>query len=293
MNRITLRTPAKINPVLELLGKRPDGFHELALVFQAVSLFDELTLEKIPQGVLFSVSRSPEPLAEDDSNLVVKAARLFLHGVLKGQGGVKITLAKDIPLAAGLGGGSSDAAAALKGMDLLFETKLSEQRLMEMAGQLGSDVPFFLKGGTALGTGRGEKIESWKPAPTLDLILVKPVEGLSTAGVYRSGKAAFTSGDKARAFQNILAKGDIQEITASLYNGLEPASFFLMPRLREIKDKILGAGALGALVSGSGPTVFGLVESDRQGEMISRVFSSNEYRVVKTQTNPQGIEVVR
>lgn len=265
----------------------------MALVFQAVALFDELNLEKSQPGVLFSISRSPEVLASDDSNLVVKAAKLFLQEALKGKEGVKIVLSKDIPLAAGLGGGSSDAAAALKGMDILFDTKLPEERLMGMAAKLGSDVPFFLVGGTALGTGRGEKIIPWKQAPPLDLLLVKPSEGLSTAGVYQSGKAVFTSGEKAKGFEKVLEEGNLRSIASSLYNGLEPASFFLMPRLMEIKDKILGAGALGALVSGSGPTVFGMVESDRQAETVSRFFSGPGYRLIKTRTISTGIEVVR
>ena len=169
----TLRTPAKINPVLEVLGKRADGYHELALVFQAIGLYDELDFSEDRQGLRLEISESPASLAADDSNLIVKAAKLFFREVLKEKRGVRIRLKKRIPLAAGLGGGSSDAAATLLGLDQLFQTQAGETRLGALAAELGSDVPFFLKGGTALGRGRGEKITSWPPGPEMHLVLVE------------------------------------------------------------------------------------------------------------------------
>jgi 4-diphosphocytidyl-2-C-methyl-D-erythritol kinase len=287
---LTVQTPAKINPVLEVLFQRPDGFHELALVFQAVALFDELSFSEVREGVRFSVLHSPEPLATNDSNLVVKAAKLFLKEVLKDSRGVSIELKKRIPIAAGLGGGSSDAAATLRGLDWLFGTKVAEERLAEMGARLGSDVPFFLSGGTALGKGRGETITPWPKAVELPVVLVKPMEGLSTPDVYRSGKAVMTSGDKAKAFQELLRKGDLGGIAGNLFNGLEPAALALMPEIGEIKKQLLDAGALGALVSGSGPTVFALAETQEKAEHAAWKLEGEGWTVFVTKTISTGIE---
>jgi 4-diphosphocytidyl-2-C-methyl-D-erythritol kinase len=275
------QAPAKINPVLEVLGKRPDGYHELALVFQTIGLYDELTFEKAKEGVSFETSAS---LPADDSNLVVKAAKLFHEEVLRGKGGVRVHLNKVIPIAAGLGGGSSDAAATLKRMDALFETQVGEKKLQAMAAQLGSDVPFFLSGGTALGRGRGEQITPWEPGPEIPLILVKPKEGLSTPAVYQSGKALITLGEKAQGFKDLLREKNLRKIAGALFNGLEPATFFLMPEVKLIKEELLAAGVLGALVSGSGPTVFGIAPTVEAAAAIGRKLEGNGRTVIVTKT---------
>lgn len=287
---LTVQTPAKVNPVLEVLSKRADGFHELALVFQAVALYDELSFTEVRDGVRFTVLHSPEPLAADDSNLVVKAAKLFLKEVLGDRHGVSIELKKRIPLAAGLGGGSSDAAATLRGLDWLFETGAGEGRLAEMAAKLGSDVPFFLTGGAALGTGRGERITPWPKALEMPVVLVKPEEGLSTPDVYRSGKAVMTSGEKAKSFQKVLHEGDLGKIAGSLFNGLEPAALALMPEIGEIKKQLVDAGALCAMVSGSGPTVFALAETQEKAENAAWKLEGEGWTVFVTKTIPTGIE---
>jgi 4-diphosphocytidyl-2-C-methyl-D-erythritol kinase len=285
---ITLRTPAKINPVLEVLGKRADGYHELALVFQAVGLYDELEFFEDGQGLHLDILESPVPLAADDSNLILKAAKLFFGEILKEERGVRIRLKKKIPLAAGLGGGSSDAAATLVGLDRLFKTQAGEKKLGVLAAQLGSDVPFFLTGGTALGRGRGELITAWPAGPEISLILVKPPEGLSTPAVYRSGKAVMTGGEKAQHFQAILQRSDLREIGRSLFNGLEPAAFSLMPEVERIKQKLLDLGALGALVSGSGPTVFGIAENLSTAQKIGQSLEGKGYSVFVVSTVPGG-----
>ncbi len=287
---LTVQTPAKINPVLEVLGKRADGFHELALVFQAVGFYDELSFSKTSQGVELSVLESPGPLPADDSNLIVKAARLFLKEILKDEQGVRVELKKRIPLAAGLGGGSSDAAATLRGLQWLFQTKASEEKIEDLAARLGSDVPFFLTGGTALGTGRGEKITPWNDFMEMHLVLVKPAEGLSTQKVYQSGKALITSGEKARNFNSILRKKDLALIAQNLMNGLEPAAFHLMPDIVKLKRRLLEDGAVGALVSGSGPTVFALTESREKAETIARLFQGEDDQIWVTQTVSTGVQ---
>ena len=285
---IALKTPAKVNPILEVLGKRADGYHELALVFQTVALYDELDFSESPRGLHLEILESPFPLAADDSNLILKAAKLFFTEILQEERGVQIRLKKKIPLAAGLGGGSSDAAATLLGLDRLFKSQAGEGKLMALAAQLGSDVPFFLTGGTALGTGRGEKITAWTPGPEMALVLVKPQEGLSTPAVYQSGKAVMTKGDRAHDFKAVLREGNMAKIGRALFNGLEPATFFLRPEVEAIKKRLLEAGALGALVSGSGPTVFGLAESPSQARHIGAEMEGKGHSVFAVQTVPVG-----
>jgi 4-diphosphocytidyl-2-C-methyl-D-erythritol kinase len=289
---LTVQTPAKINPVLEILGKRPDGFHELILVFQAVGFYDELSFSETSHGVELSILESPGALPTDDSNLIVKAAHLFLKEVLKDARGVRVELKKRIPLAAGLGGGSSDAAATLRGLQWLFQTKASEEKLQDLAARLGSDVPFFLTGGTALGTGRGEKITPWNDFMEMHLVLVKPAEGLSTQKVYGSGKALITSGEKARNFNTVLRQKNLAIVGQSLMNGLEPAAFHLMPEIAKLKRRLLEDGAVGALVSGSGPTVFALTESREKAETIARLFQGEDDQIWVTQTVATGVQKI-
>jgi 4-diphosphocytidyl-2-C-methyl-D-erythritol kinase len=288
---LTVQTPAKINPVLEVLGRRPDGYHELVLVFQAIGLYDWLTFEKKAAGVGLRVEGAAG-LAADDSNLIVKAVKLFSREVLKNDEGVQITLHKKIPLAAGLGGGSSDAAATLRGLQWLFEAPVSEEKMHQMAAQLGSDVNFFLNGGTALGTGRGEVITPWKGSVPLWVILVKPTEGLSTPAVYQSGKTLITAGDRVREFQTIWPEGSPASIAAHLFNGLEPAAFYLRPELALIKQRLINESSLGALLSGSGPTLFALAADEKEARKIASHFENEGLEVVVTQTVSTGVQKV-
>lgn len=287
---LILRPPAKINPVLEVLGKRPDGFHELALIFQTVGLYDELEIERVGSTLRMEMTGHAGSLAPDDTNLVAKAARSFLERALGREEGLRLRLRKGIPLAAGLGGGSSDAAATLLGLDRLFGTGLGVPGLSELAARLGSDVPFFLTGGTALGTGRGEIIQPLSAPPEQWLVLVKPEQGLSTPEVYRSGKAAFTDGARARVFANKSAGMDARGLAQVLYNGLEPAAVGLLPLIVTIKEALLGAGALGALVSGSGPTVFGVAKDRASALTIAGTLGGRGWDVWAVPTLAQGVD---
>ena len=287
---IRVQTPAKVNPVLEVLGKRADGYHELVLLFQAIGLYDEVSIAPAKEGVRLELSPLVTGLAPDDSNLAVRAAKLFQREALGGKEGVQLSLKKAIPLAAGLGGGSSDAAAVLWGMNEVFGAGLSLERLQGLAERIGSDVPFFLHGGLALGWGRGEKIESLPAGPPLFLILVKPLAGLSTPAVYRSGKLVFTSGDKARAFPEAWRKGGPQAAASGFFNGLEPASLFLMPEIEGIKNQLVRAGALGALVSGSGPTVFGVAPTEEEASRIAGKIQGLGWTVWVAPTVSTGIQ---
>jgi 4-diphosphocytidyl-2-C-methyl-D-erythritol kinase len=288
--KVRLKTPAKVNPVLEVLQKRGDGYHDLALVFQAVSLYDELSLEKGPAGVQFRIDPPIPGLAVDDTNLVVKAAKLFLGEVMDNREGVRIVLEKKIPQAAGLGGGSSDAAATLLGLEALTRTGCGMEKLKGMAARLGSDVVFFLEGGTALGLGRGEIIEPWPACPPWNLVLVKPPEGLSTPSVFRSGKAVLTDGKRARAFKAAAQRGNPGEIADGLYNGLESAAVFLLPLVQAIKEELMEGGALGALVSGSGPTVFGVAENAAKARALAQRFDRKGWTALAVETVSKGVE---
>ena len=275
---------AKINPVLEVIGKRPDGYHELSLLFQTIGLYDILTFEKAAEGIHLEMPLAPEGLSAGDDNLVLKAAKLFfkVHG--SGFGGVRIHLTKKIPLAAGLGGGSSDAAGTLMGLDALFRTRLGPEALQGMAAALGSDVPFFLRGGTALGRGRGELLTPLPPLPEMNLVLVKPEAGLSTPAVYQSGRARLSGGEYTRQFQSLAREGRLPYLAGSLFNGLEPAAIFLMPEVGKIKQQLLEAGACGALVSGSGPTVFGVARTRPEAEQIAKRMEGESRSVWVTKT---------
>lgn len=232
------------------------------------------------------------PLPGDDSNLVVKAAKLFAEEVLQGKGGAAIELEKDIPLEAGMGGGSSDAAATLKGMDLLYGTQVGEAKLSELAARLGSDVPFFLTGGSAWGTGRGEKVTPLPSTRERALVLVKPDKGLSTPLVFRSGKFVMSDGKRAETYASGAASWDDREWAGSLFNGLEPATLALSPGTMSITARLAKAGVLGTLVSGSGPTVFGVAEGWAEAQRIADKMREPGWSVFPVKTLSTGIQVV-
>ena len=256
LRRLTLNAAAKVNLVLEVLGKRADGYHEIATVMQAVDLSDRLTLENAHE-VELRVAGPPTPA--DSTNLALRAA-LSLREAAGVEHGVRISLDKRIPVAAGLGGGSADAAAALIGLNRLWGLRWPLERLEEVAVTLGMDVPFFLRGGAALATGRGEKLEP-VAAGALALVLVNPRYGSSTAQAYaRVAPATYTAGERARSMADALRGRRAARVASCLYNGLE-ASVAGQPEIGRMEAALVAAGALGAVMTGSGPTVFGLARS--------------------------------
>ena len=180
---VKVEANAKINLTLDILGVRPDGFHEVEMVMQSVGLSDQVGLEKQPEGISLWTDASEIPA--DETNLAWKAAHIFLD-VYKIQSGVSIAVEKRIPIAAGLAGGSTDAAGVLIGMNRLFETRLSAKELCELGEKIGSDVPFCIKGGTMLATGRGEILRRLPDLPSLSVVLAKPPVSVSTAWAYKS-----------------------------------------------------------------------------------------------------------
>jgi len=266
IERVTVRAPAKLNLHLSVGRRRTDGFHDLTTVFQAVGLYDEL--DAVPADAL-TVEVSGEGAAEvptGSDNLAVRAAALL--GMETGRSpSVALTIRKGIPVAGGCAGGSADAAAALVACDALWGTGLSRADLSRLAARLGSDVPFSLHGGTALGTGRGELLTPVLGHGSYSWVLALVDGGLSTPDVYaeldrqrENGPVSVVS-DPANVL-SALRSGDAVALGRALTNDLQPAAIALRPALRMLLDTGADLGALGSLVSGSGPTVAFLARSD-------------------------------
>jgi 4-diphosphocytidyl-2-C-methyl-D-erythritol kinase len=254
---------------LEVLGKRGDGYHEIATVLQAVDLFDRLTVD--PDETLSLHTDDPE-LPTDDGNLVMRAARL-LQKAAGVDRGARLRLHKRIPVAAGLGGGSSDAAAALTGLNRLWGLRWPRPRLQELAVELGMDVPFFLGTGRAVARGRGEQLATLPGGGGYALVLVNPRAPLSTKEVYGRvpvGWHAEPTGTE-RVIE-ALRRRNVGVLAAALTNNLERVVEPVLPVIGRMKAALLAAGALGAIMSGSGPTVFGLARSlDHARQIRSRI----------------------
>jgi 4-diphosphocytidyl-2-C-methyl-D-erythritol kinase len=262
--RLELSARAKVNLALEVLSRRPDGYHEIATVMQTVDLADRLVLEEADE---VEVSTSAPGVPTDERNLAYRAAAMLREAAGLSRG-VRITLDKRIPVAAGLGGGSTDAAAVLAGLNRLWGLRWPVAQLEEVAVGLGMDVPFFLRGGAALATGRGERLEPLEGA-TLALVLVNPRFPLSTAEMYgRVTPAMYSDGAQARQMAGALASRRTGRVAASLYNGLERAARAAHPQIGQMQAALVAAGALGAAMSGSGPTVFGIARSWEQARQI-------------------------
>jgi 4-diphosphocytidyl-2-C-methyl-D-erythritol kinase len=255
--RLVLSAAAKVNLTLEVLGRRADGYHEIATVMQTIDLADRLTLEEA-EGLELRTAAPGIPT--DARNLALRAAMALRHASGTDRG-VLIRLDKRIPVAAGLGGGSTDAAAVLVGLNRLWRLRWSRERLDAVAIGLGMDVPFFLRGGTALGTGRGKRLRSVS-GPGLALVLVNPRVGASTAETYgRVTPEMYTGGEQSRALLAALRDRRTGRVAEHLYNGLEAALGPIERHIVRMKAALLAAGALGVAMSGSGPTVFGLARS--------------------------------
>ena len=259
-----LSAAAKVNLILEVLGKRSDGYHELVTVMQAVDLSDRIALEGA-DSIELKVSVSDIPA--DASNLAMRAA-MALRDAAGVDRGVRIVLDKRIPVAAGLGGGSADAAAVLSGLNRLWGLRWPARRLAEVATSLGMDVPFFLAGGVALGTARGERLERIAGSP-LGLVLVNPGVAVSTAEAYgRLSASMYSDGTRVRRMVSALAMRQPARIAANLYNVLEGSVAPVRPEIERMKAALVAAGALGAVMSGSGPTVFGVARSFEHARQI-------------------------
>jgi 4-diphosphocytidyl-2-C-methyl-D-erythritol kinase len=271
-------SPCKVNLLLNILGKRPDGYHELETVMQPVALCDRLTLER--RGAAVELSCSDATLPVDTRNLVHRAAAAFLAAADIREG-VRLHLEKKIPLAAGLGGGSGDAATTLLALNELFDRPLPAAKLNELAAALGSDVPFFLQDRPALATGRGEIIQPLEPFPALRgraFLLIHPGFGIATPWAYQN-LARFPealNGQPGRAQKLIAAlqAGDWPAAGAEFYNSLEAPALEKFPVLALFQEFLRAHGALAALMSGSGSTTFAIAENVVVAEALVEKFKS-------------------
>ncbi len=281
--RLTVRARAKVNLGLEVLGRRADGYHELLTLLSAVDLADRVTLETVRPGEDIEVSCDTGGVPSGPENLAWRAAELARReaGV---EAGIRIRIEKVIPVAAGLGGGSADAAAVLLGLGRLWGLTLAPERWHALATALGMDVPFFLGDGPALASGRGEDLAPIRGARPLALVVVNPGFPLATREVYgRLGTGDFGSGRAVRALVTALPAGP-RAIAVRLVNGLERVVAELWPGLAELKEALVRAGALGAVMSGSGPTVIGLAPSPAAARRIRAALAGRPWRVWVTRT---------
>jgi 4-diphosphocytidyl-2-C-methyl-D-erythritol kinase len=268
-DRLLVKAPAKINLHLEALGKRPDGYHELETLMVAVDRFDELLFEKRPDGAEL-VSDQPG-LSMGDDNLVTKALELVRRdtGLTTG---ISIALTKRIPMAAGLAGGSSDAAATLAGLDAWWNLGWNPARLARFGARLGSDVPFFFATPAAVCRGRGEIVAPCRLGTPLHLVVVKPDEGLSTAAVFGRLRLDETR-RPVEPIVEALEAGDLPRIAALLFNRLEEPAFAMSPKVAELRALLARESRFGALMTGSGSAVYALCESRNEAEELARRLS--------------------
>ncbi|MFA5322460.1 MAG: 4-(cytidine 5'-diphospho)-2-C-methyl-D-erythritol kinase [Smithella sp.] len=268
--------PAKINLFLRVLRKRTDGYHDIFSLMQKITLYDELSFVSRPQGIILNCPGTNLPT--DDNNLVVRAARAIFD-YCQYSNGIEITLVKKIPMTAGLGGGSSDAATTLIALNEICSFKLKKSELIKIGSKIGADVPFFIFGNTALASGIGDKLKHLRNLPQLNLVLIKPDFGLSTKMVYENLNLRLTRGKNNYSIRRLLKLGDIVQV---LQNDLESFSLEIHPELADLKNVLLRHGALGALMSGSGPTVFGIFRSSREAKKALEVIEkekSGQYKV--------------
>lgn len=312
MHTYSLVAPAKVNLYLEILGDRPDGYHELAMILQSIALADRIDLRA--NGTEVIRVHCDHPLVPGDtSNLAYRAAVLMAElfpESFNQYGGVDITIQKNIPVGAGLAGGSTNAAAVLVGVDLLWGLGLTQVELQELGAKLGSDVPFCIAGGTAIATGRGENLS---PLPALDnlyMVLAKYRSlSVSTAWAYQTYRQQFgdfyiSEGDRLEgrrrevhsgAIVAAVSRRDAAQIGKLLYNDLEKVVIPNYPQVAKLREELQHLDTLGAMMSGSGPTVFALAESQSQAEAIANqiqaILPDPDLEVWTTQSVGSGIQL--
>ncbi|MCA1029138.1 4-(cytidine 5'-diphospho)-2-C-methyl-D-erythritol kinase [Cytobacillus kochii] len=258
--KLLVKAPAKINLSLDVLGKREDGYHEVEMIMTTIDLADRLELTLLDKDEIKIVSHN-RFVPDDHRNLAYQAAHLLKNRFNVKQG-VSIAIEKVIPVAAGLAGGSSDAAAALRGLNKLWQLGLTIDELAEIGAEIGSDVSFCVYGGTALATGRGELIQALPAPPTCWVILAKPFIGVSTAEVYRRLNKQGLKHPQTLAMIKAIEDQSYSDVCAHLSNVLESVTLKMHPEVNQIKEQMQRFGADAVLMSGSGPTVFGLAQHD-------------------------------
>jgi 4-diphosphocytidyl-2-C-methyl-D-erythritol kinase len=269
MEEARVEAHAKVNLGLAVLGRRADGYHEIDTVFQTVSLSDSLIIRRsAARGPRVAIEVTGLRVPTDERNLAVRAASALADET--GCPGVSIALEKRIPVGAGLGGGSADAAAVLVGMNALLDLGLRDEELERLALPIGSDVPFLVRGGTARGRGRGEQLERLPPFAGVWLVLATPPFEVSTREAYDRARIGLTGHQGfIKLICSAIQKGDVRELAAVLRNDLEPGVSAVHPDVGGLKNALVACGALGAVISGSGPTVVGVAAGREDAEGIA------------------------
>lgn len=277
-----IKAYAKINISLDILGKRKDGYHLVKMIMQSVDIFDEITVEERVEGIELNCNKSFIPT--DERNIAYKAAKLFLkeYAIKKG---VFININKNIPIAAGMAGGSTDAAAVLKAMRELFKASVSDGELMRIGLMIGADVPFCIKGGTALCEGIGEKFTELKSFRNKILVVVKPNFGVSTKEVYSDLKLdlVFKHVETEKIIE-AMEKDNLNMVCDNMKNILENVTLPKFNVLKQIKKRLVNLGACGAMMSGSGPTIFGFFDDMDKAKIAFEEFKEKYNDVFLTKT---------
>ncbi len=276
-----LRARSKINLNLHIVGRREDGFHEIDSIMQSISLADQIKLSPVSKGIKIICTNPLIPT--DNQNTAFKAAELFFERT-KIDKRVRIEIQKLVPHAAGLGGGSADAAAVLVGLNIMYKAKLSESDLKRLGEEVGSDVPFCITGGTARVRGRGELVEPIDPLPKSWFVLVTPQILISTAWVYQNFDPVWLKEGRMVGTHNPIT-------SLQLYNDLEKVVLPNYPEIEKVKKELIDLGCLQSLMSGSGSSVFGLVDSEEKGKKILNIIRKKYPQSYLVESVDKGVVV--
>lgn len=289
METVRIEAHAKVNLGLAVRATRPDGFHEIHTVFQTIGLSDTVELSTSGRGITLSVEGAPLP--DGEANLAWRAARLFLDRI--GADGVSIHLTKRIPVAGGLGGGSADAAGVIVGLNELLRAGVTSHDLASLALSLGSDVPYLLRGGTVEARGRGELLRPMRPLEGAVFVLATPPFGVGAAEAYSRARIGLTANDDfIRLICSGIQEGDIEAVAAAMRNDLEDGVAAIYPEIRRVKLALLEAGCAGAVMSGSGSTVVGLVRTGEEADSVRSRLAGHGWALVTAAPVDAGCEVV-
>lgn len=272
----------KINIALDVIGKRDDGYHLLKMIMQTVNIYDELELKKSAKGIKITSNKSFVPT--DNRNLVYKAIELFCN-TYSVEKAISVHIEKNIPVEAGMAGGSTDAAAALRAMRDLYKPEISDKELMELGVKIGADVPYCIKGGTALCEGIGEVIIELKPFKDKLLVVVKPNFGVSTIATYKGFKLSeVKQHPKVDELIEAMNRDDLKYVADNMMNLLELVTLKEHEEISRIKEFMCAEGALGSMMSGSGPTVFGFFDSEEKANKCAEMLKDKYKEVFVTST---------
>ncbi len=274
-DKIELKAYGKINLGLDVIRKRPDGYHDLDMIMQTVNVYDDIIITKTEKNGEIKVTTDKEVLSNEKGNLAYMAARMLFDefGI---NDGIEIRINKRIPIAGGMAGGSADCAATLKGINGMFKLNLDEKALMERGVKLGADVPYCIIGGTAIARGIGEILTSLPAPPKCHVIIAKPPVSVSTAYVYGHIKPdSIEKHPDIEKMADAIRNKDLYALSKLLYNVMEDVTVPEYPVISQIKDTMINGGALNSIMSGSGPTVFGLFDNIEKAEKVMENLTQN------------------